>query len=433
VLQFACGTAGDLRAAIGTAGGVDAWGVRAEDVRLDPESSLPLSWPWGKPMTVTLLMACGPGRDPAVVRAAALQHITGSVRLVAAAPPPVAAAGGAGAAAAHVQLPAVGEGLVYNSEALVAVVTASAGGSLRATLTFPARERPAAASGAAAMQVTLTCRGEALAGTPLNLRASIASLGNGTGAGAGCFGDCYAVAVHAQLNRVYVADAANRRIVMFDSNTGAFLRNIGEGQFQSVRGVAVHPVTGELWAADHNGRLLVFDPESGAQKRAVGGCHYAWGCTFNADGSVLYVAETSYNRVAMVRPADGVVTSYLANGAVSAPFGLCVDAAGHVVVACNGTQRLSVWKPATGQEVRGITDAGSNWTSMATHNGTVYAVAGGHRNDVSVIDAGSTTVSRRITTSADGQPLTKPYALAVHDGCLLVACSGTGRVHVLPL
>jgi hypothetical protein len=434
VLQFACGTAGDLRAAIGTAGGVDAWGVRADDVRLDPSSPLPPSWPWGRPLTVTLLVACGAGRDPAVVRAAALQHITGSVRLVVAAPLEVTAAGGAGAAAALVPLPAAGDGAATDWEATVDVATAPAGGSLRGTLTFAARERPAAASGAAAMQITLACRGEAVAGTPLNIRAGFASLGNGTGAGAGCFGDCHAVAVHAQLNRVYVADAANRRIVMFDSNTGTFLRNNAEGQFQTLRGLAVHPVTGELWAADHpRGRLLVLDPESGATTRVVGGRGPTWGCTFNADGSMLYVAESSNNRIAVIRPADGAVTSYLAHGAVSHPSGLCVDAVGHVVVACSGTQRVSVWNPATGQEVRGITDAGSNWTSVATHNGTLYAVAGGSRNDVSVIDAGSTTVSRRITTSADGQPLTNPCAVAVHDDCLLVACSGTGRVHALPL
>jgi DNA-binding beta-propeller fold protein YncE len=392
-------------------------------------------------VTLTLLIACGPGRDSAVVRAAALQHITGSARLV---------AGGGGAAPQRMEW-----------EASVAVAAVPVGDQVRATLTFPAHDRPALAGRTGRVQVNLACRGEAVAGMPLMFWTGVLTFGAGGGRRvAGCFEECNAVAVDAKLNRVYVADGANTRVVMFDASTGRFVRSFGEGLLPHLCcELAVHPTTGELWVLDfaHRGGglpgqrtppdeyiILVLDPESGVVKRRVrpSGLHECNfdACTFNADGSVLYLSAvgkaTSDRFIAVVRTADELLTNKLGSWSWtgSRPAGLCVDAAGDVVVACNdnGKHIISVRRWSTGQEVRRITEAEYSWTRVASHNGKLYAVAD-NRNDVSVIDAGSTTVSSGITTSADGQPLSMPRAVTVHDGCLLVACNGTGRVHVLPL
>jgi hypothetical protein len=159
VLQFVCGTEAQLLATIGAAGSVHAWGIRAADIRT--QLPLPPSWQWGEPMTLTLLIACDRGRDSALVRTAALQHITGSARFLAV---------GAGAAPQRIEW-----------EASVAVAAAPVGDQLRATLTFPARDRPALADRTARVQVNVACRGEAVAGAPLLFIQSELSFGAGPG------------------------------------------------------------------------------------------------------------------------------------------------------------------------------------------------------------------------------------------------------------
>jgi hypothetical protein len=447
VLDFACASAGELRTAIGAAGIVDAHGLRAADVQLDPAAAMPAMWPWGQPVTLTLQVECGgPQRDPDIAWAAALAHITGTAQLVVGGYEGGAAAGvAAGGAFAAVPVVATAQ-LLY--DATMAVTACPDAGQVRVALTFPPLQRPAAAE-AAAVRVIINCRGEPLRGMPLLLAAAapITKLacpmrfGAGAGARAGAFRSFYGIAVHPTLGRVYVRDGANHRVAVFDAATGAFVtslglgRGAGEGQFSSPRGLAVHPGTGELWVADFgNNRLQVLHPETGTVIRALSGFQSPGGIAFSADGAELYVAEYDANRIAVLRAADGVVTSRFGDSTVLLPWGVCVDGKGYVVVACYESGRLSVWDPATQQEVQAVTEAGTDWWGVAAApcTGVLYAVAE-DKQGVAVIEPGSATVSRRILATPDGTPLSQPTAVAVYGDRLLVACDYPGRVHVLPL
>jgi DNA-binding beta-propeller fold protein YncE len=445
VLDFACASARELCTAIDAAGSVDAHGLCAGYVQLDPATAVPAMWPWGQPVTLTLLVECGdPQANPAVTRAAAaLAHIMGTAQLIVSSHEGSAAVGVA-AAGASAAAP-----LVATPELSYEVAVSAAGaGQMRVALTFPPLQRLAAAN-AGVMRVSISCFGEPVQGTPLLLAfetpvtklACPMSFGAAADAGAGSFSGCRGIAVHPTLGRVYVADGATHRVAVFDAATGDFVTNLGlghgaaEGQYKSPRGLAVHPGTGELWVADAgNNRLQVLHPETGAVVRMVGGVKYPFGIAFSADGATLYVAEYHANRIAGLRAADGVMTSRFGDGSVNRPSGVCVDSAGRVAV-CYGSGSPTVWDPATQREVRAVTEAGAWWVgvTVAQSTGVLYAVADGTEG-VAVIEPGSSTVSRRILTTPDGSPLRNATAVAVYGDRLLVACrEWSGRVHVLPL
>jgi tripartite motif-containing protein 71 len=265
----------------------------------------------------------------------------------------------------------------------------------------------------------------------------------GADADAGSFRRCRGIAVHPKLGRLYVADSANHRVAVFDVATGAFVSSLGrghgaaEGHFSNPRCLAVHPGTGQLWVSDlGNHRLQVLHPETGTVLRVLSGFQHPFGIAFSPNGAEVYVAEYGANRIAVLRAADGVLTSRFGEGTLRTPCGVWVDGAGHMVVACYGSGRLSVWDHATQREVRAVTEAGAWWVGVtaAPRTGVLYAVAD-CKEGVAVIEPGSATVSRRLLTTPDGSSLSTATAVTVYGDRLLVACGedAPGRVHVMPL
>jgi DNA-binding beta-propeller fold protein YncE len=442
VLDFACASVGELCAAIAAAGSVGAHGLRAADVKLDPAAALPAALPWGQPVTLTLLVECGdPQRDPTVMMAAALAHITGSAQLVVGGQKYAGVRVAAGGAGGFTPAP--------SDQQCKAAVAVAAGpdGHVRVALTFPPLQRPAAAE-SAAVRVAISCRGEPVRGTPLLLAlvppATVLScpMTIGESADDRSFSSCNGIAVHPTRGSVYVADGANNRVAVFGATTGALLYTLplGGGRDEAPAsypcGLAVHPGTGELWVADNdNNRLQV--PVAGAVVRMVCGVQRPFSIAFSADGDEVYVVEDGASSIAVLRTADGVETSRFGEGTLARATSVCVDGAGRVVVACYESGRLSVWDPTTQREVRAVTEAGTRWVGVAAapRTGVLYAVAI-NRVGVAVIEPGSATISRRILTTPDGTTLNTLTAVAVYGDRLLVAWGKQGkpgRVHVLPL
>lgn len=87
---------------------------------------------------------------------------------------------------------------------------------------------------------------------------------DGTGVAAGQFHSPVGLAIDA-VGRVYVTEIGNNRVKVFDLD-GSFLtkwgrRGISAGEFANLHGIAVHPQTGLIYVADtSNNRVQVFRP-----------------------------------------------------------------------------------------------------------------------------------------------------------------------------
>jgi tripartite motif-containing protein 71 len=113
---------------------------------------------------------------------------------------------------------------------------------------------------------------------------------------------------------VYVADSGNKRIVELNSSTGAVLGWFGTGTLHSPFGVAIDPVTGNIWVTDTSyNRLVEFD-STGNYIQAFGKLGSGNG-QFNrpthlafhqdAGGHVyLYVCDTYNDRIEIIDPHD---------------------------------------------------------------------------------------------------------------------------------
>jgi DNA-binding beta-propeller fold protein YncE len=71
-------------------------------------------------------------------------------------------------------------------------------------------------------------------------------------------------------NTVYVADTFNKRVVRLDATTGAVIDSFGAPTLHQPGGIAVEPVSGDVWVADTSwNRLVEFSP-LGVVKQIIG-------------------------------------------------------------------------------------------------------------------------------------------------------------------
>ena len=130
------------------------------------------------------------------------------------------------------------------------------------------------------------------------------SLGNDSGQ----FSFPVGVAVNPSTGSVYVADANNNRIQVFDSS-GNFIAKFGifgngDGQFSLPLGVAVNPTTGSVYVADTlNNRIQVFDSSGafitkfGTTGNGDGQFNNPEGVAVNPSTGSVYVADSGHDRI----------------------------------------------------------------------------------------------------------------------------------------
>jgi tripartite motif-containing protein 71 len=69
---------------------------------------------------------------------------------------------------------------------------------------------------------------------------------------------------------VYVADAANKRIVELNVSTGAYITSFGSANLHSPQGVAIDPITGSVWVSDTSYNRIVEFSSTGTFIQALG-------------------------------------------------------------------------------------------------------------------------------------------------------------------
>ena len=170
----------------------------------------------------------------------------------------------------------------------------------------------------------------------------------------GQFNNPFGIAVGSGGN-IYVADTANNRVQVFDSN-GNVVSTFGSygtvgGQFSWPSGIAVDG-GGKIYVADTlNDRIQVFN-SSGVFQSAFGNGALSMpqGIAVGSGGEI-YVADTANNCV-QVFDSSGNVLSTLSicspipgtgNGEFSSPGGVTVDGVGNIYVADTFNNRVQVF------------------------------------------------------------------------------------------
>lgn len=194
----------------------------------------------------------------------------------------------------------------------------------------------------------------------------------------------------------YLADWGNHRIQVFDPNTGDYLQTIGEGmgrapgQFKGPSRVAVRTLDGHESHGSHtsllyvtdagNNRIQVFDADTGSHIRCIGDGPGSEIGQLNSPSGIalhaaapgsdsptrLYVADFHNNRVQVFDADSGSHIRYIGTGpgsetgqlksprAVAVYAGRNADAAPHLYVADAGNHHVQVYDAITGAHLRCI-------------------------------------------------------------------------------
>lgn len=112
-------------------------------------------------------------------------------------------------------------------------------------------------------------------------------------------------------NVVYVSDAQNDKVLVYNYTLTTKLYEFGgagagDGQFHTPNGIAVHPITGNVFVADAlNDRIQEFTPlgvfvsKFGSDGSGNGQFSTPRGLAFSPDGTKLYVSDTGNSRIQM--------------------------------------------------------------------------------------------------------------------------------------
>jgi DNA-binding beta-propeller fold protein YncE len=202
-------------------------------------------------------------------------------------------------------------------------------------------------------------------------------------------------------------------------------------------GVAVNPVSGEVYASDRlAGQIYVYDADGSYARRFDPGPELAgWqplALAFDADGN-LYVTDVAglFHSVKQFSPDGRLLRTFGAPGVLNFPNGVAVDAAGYVYVSDTNDGRLIVFDAVgrqTGVISRGPTDE---------ELGLPVGVAIDESDRVFVVDSVAHSIQiYRVMVPGDRSPqyLTTFGVEGTSDGAFEfpngIAVDGRGRVFV---
>ncbi len=248
---------------------------------------------------------------------------------------------------------------------------------------------------------------------------------------------------------VYVADRLNNRVVKY-SPGGEYLSHFGSagsanGQFNEPRGVAVSPVTGNIFVAEvGNARIQEFTPSGVFVSKLTQNLLTPYDLVIDENG---LITVSDAGKLVQFKPLAGggyesVVESTVNGQAMNRPGGLGLDPEGDVWVAETGTNRAVEWvrnfgptgKPAYQANVRfGATGSGPGQFNEA------YDVAVKSSGNLFVLDFKNNRVQQMSPTgeflgsfgasgSGSGQ-FKEPVGLVLgQGGVLYVTDMGNNRV-----
>jgi outer membrane protein assembly factor BamB len=145
----------------------------------------------------------------------------------------------------------------------------------------------------------------------------------------------------------YLVDRRPGSVMVYDTATGTLQRTCCTG-LGYLRGIAVDPITGNMWlTSDSSTNMWVVSP-SGTTLRTLAVDGRAWGVTMVDD--VVYVADSkaneviAYDRTTYARLGQFGTKGFLP-GQLSAPTAITSDASGRLYVVENLGQRVDVFTP----------------------------------------------------------------------------------------
>ena len=176
-------------------------------------------------------------------------------------------------------------------------------------------------------------------------------------------------------NFILVSDMSHRihKISMDGADCIASVGEEGSGllQFDFPDGIAISPITGQLYIADcHNHRIQVLNPDLtfshsfGSEGSAKGQFSYPHDIAIDSQG-LVYVADVDNHRIQKFSSDEKFVAQFGSEGSgpgqLQSPYGITIDTAGTglVYVSEAGNNRISVFT-SDGVFVRSFGSEGSN-------------------------------------------------------------------------
>lgn len=238
--------------------------------------------------------------------------------------------------------------------------------------------------------------------------------------------------------RVYVADSAYHRVVVFDQKG----RELGSfGQFGSAPGQLDYPVgiavrQGRIWVAElGNTRIQVFDQSGnslGIARLKTPQPFVPTAICLDNQGN-LYVVNKAKQKIECFDAKGRLVWAFggdQTTGVFSFPMGLAVKDNGQVLIADSGNGRLLIYNPATGL-VRIVDGGEQRWFSnprgiTVDEQGRIY-VAEAMQNTVIILNE-KLQLLGRLEVPEELGGLLMPDGIAWADKRLLVIDKGNHRV-----